>query len=65
MVYVADEDLSELFESESNVEEIRRYTGSAKQWLEAGGVIELPQTISFQVSTDNKWHALMQSNQRG
>jgi hypothetical protein len=43
-VYVSDEDFSYLFETN-----VRRYAGTTKQWLEAGGDIDLPKTIGFQV----------------
>ena len=44
VVYVSDEDFSYLFETN-----VRRYAGTTKQWLEAGGDIDLPKTIGFQV----------------
>ena len=43
-MYVSDEDFSYLFETN-----VRRYAGTTKQWLEAGGDIDLPKTIGFQV----------------
>ena len=48
MVYVSDTDMSSLFESES-VEDVKKFAGSIKQWFEAGGEIEMPKTIGYQV----------------
>ena len=48
MVYVSETDMSSLFESES-VEDVKKFAGSIKQWFEAGGEIEMPQTIGYQV----------------
>ena len=44
VVYVSDEDFSYLFDTNA-----RRYSGTTKQWLEAGGDIDFPKTIGFQV----------------
>ena len=44
VVYVSDEDFS--YEFDTNA---RRYAGTTKQWLEAGGDIVFPKTIGFQV----------------
>ena len=44
VVYVSDEDFS--YEFDTNA---RRYAGTTKQWLEAGGDIDFPKTIGFQV----------------
>lgn len=43
-MYVSDEDFS--YEFDTNA---RRYAGTTKQWLEAGGDIDFPKTIGFQV----------------
>ena len=46
-MYVSDEDFD--YDFDYDFSNVRRYAGTIKQWLEAGGDIDLPKTIGFQV----------------